>query len=129
MKLLRKRLRIRPREGGAKTEVLAANGSIRRLRCGEPGITTTYAATGKKASMVDASGTTTWAYDNQDRVLTKSTPQGALSYTYLPNSLVASVNSSNANGYSVNYARYDAGGPAESSQKDSITVRTQNVSS
>ena len=73
---------------------------------GEPGITRTYTATGKVASIVDASGTTTWTYDNQDRFLAKATPQGTLSYTYHPNSLVASVNSSNANGTSVNYV-YD----------------------
>ena len=73
---------------------------------GELGITTTYSPTGKRLSMVDASGTTTWAYDNQDRVSAKATPQGTLSYTYLPNSLVASVNSSNANGTSINYG-YD----------------------
>jgi RHS repeat-associated protein len=73
---------------------------------GEVGITRTYTSTGKAATMVDASGSTSWSYDNQDRVLTKATPQGTLSYSYHPNSLVASVNSSNANGVSVNY-NYD----------------------
>src|SRR5262249_34179515 len=55
------------------------------------------------ASMADASGTTTYTYDNQDRLKTKVTPQGTLTYTYDAARNVASINSSNANGASVNY--------------------------
>jgi len=45
-------------------------------------VTFTYAASGKRATMVDASGTTTYTYDGGDRLLQKVTPQGTISYTY-----------------------------------------------
>ena len=51
--------------------------------------------------MADASGTTTYTYDNLDRLKTEATPQGTLSYTYDAAGNVASINSSNANGISV----------------------------
>ncbi|MGJ5817560.1 RHS repeat-associated core domain-containing protein [Paludibaculum fermentans] len=70
-------------------------------------VTFTHTATGKRQSMVDPSGTTNYTYDNRDRLLTKATPQGTLTYTWHPNSLVASVISSNTNGVSVGY-EYDA---------------------
>ena len=38
---------------------------------GEPAVSFTYTGTGKRASMIDASGTTTYTYDNQDRLKTK----------------------------------------------------------
>jgi len=66
-------------------------------------VSLTYTGTGKRASMIDASGTTTYTYDNQDRLKTKVTPQGTLTYTYDAEGNVASTNSSNANGASVNY--------------------------
>ncbi|MBL8234184.1 MAG: RHS repeat-associated core domain-containing protein [Bryobacterales bacterium] len=56
--------------------------------------------------MNDASGSTSWTYDSRDRVKTKATPQGTLTYTYHANGLVASVVSSNANGVNIGYA-YD----------------------
>ena len=93
---------------------------------GEPGITTSYSPTGKRLSMIDASGTTTWSYDNQDRVLVKATPQGTLSYTYLPNSLVASVSSSNANGTSINYG-YDAVNRLASVLDNRLSATTTNT--
>ena len=43
--------------------------------------TVTYTATGKRATMTDASGTTTYTYDSQDRLITKATPQGTPTYT------------------------------------------------
>jgi len=70
---------------------------------GEPVVSFTYTGTGKRASMTDASGTTTYTYDNQDRLKTKVTPQGTLTYTYDAVGNAASINSSNANGASVNY--------------------------
>ncbi|QOY86404.1 RHS repeat protein [Paludibaculum fermentans] len=70
-------------------------------------ITFTHTATGKRQSMVDPSGTTNYTYDNRDRLLTKATPQGTLTYTWHPNSQVASVISSNTNGVNVGY-EYDA---------------------
>jgi RHS repeat-associated protein len=66
----------------------------------------TYTPTGKRASMTDASGTTTYTYDSVDRLSSKATPQGTLSYTYDPAGNVSSISSSNANGTSVAYA-YD----------------------
>jgi RHS repeat-associated protein len=57
--------------------------------------------------MTDASGTTTYGYDDHDRLATKATPQGTLSYTYDPAGNVATMQSSNANGVSVAYT-YDS---------------------
>jgi YD repeat-containing protein len=34
--------------------------------------------------MQDASGSTTYSYDNRDRLLSKATPQGTLNYSYDP---------------------------------------------
>jgi RHS repeat-associated protein len=67
----------------------------------------TYTATGKRATMTDASGTTTYTYDDHDRLAAKATPQGTLSYTYDPAGNVASMQSSNVNGVSVAYT-YDS---------------------
>jgi YD repeat-containing protein len=53
--------------------------------------------------MTDASGTTTYTYDNLDRLTVKATPQGALSYTYDAAGNLASMASSNAHGVSVLY--------------------------
>ena len=41
--------------------------------------------------MVDASGTTTYTYDNMDRLKTKATPEETLTYTYDPANNVASI--------------------------------------
>ena len=38
--------------------------------------------TGQRATMYDASGTTVYTYDGCNRLLTKATPQGRLTYTY-----------------------------------------------
>ena len=70
---------------------------------GELAVSFTYTGTGKRSTMTDASGMTTYTYDNQDRLKTKATPQGTLTYTYDSVGNVASINSSNANGASVNY--------------------------
>jgi RHS repeat-associated protein len=74
---------------------------------GEPAVSFSYTATGQRASMVDASGTTIYAYDEQDRLISKQAPHGALSYTYDVGDNLLSVQSSNAGGLSVNYD-YDA---------------------
>jgi uncharacterized protein RhaS with RHS repeats len=57
--------------------------------------------------MSDASGSTSWTYDFRNRVKTKATPQGTLTYSYQPNGLVGSVVSSNANGVNIGYG-YDS---------------------
>ena len=69
----------------------------------------------------DASGLTTYTYDYRDRVLTKATPQGTLTYAYQPNSLVASVVSSNADGISIGYA-YDS-----LNRLETVTERTSEA--
>jgi RHS repeat-associated protein len=55
--------------------------------------------------LLDASGSTTYTYDNQDRLKTKATPQGTLTYTYDPVGNAASIVSSNINGASASYTR------------------------
>jgi len=69
----------------------------------QPAIVFTYEPTGQRASMTDASGTTTYTYDLRDRLLTKATPQGTLTYTYGPTGTLRTMTSSNANGASVTY--------------------------
>ena len=71
---------------------------------GEPAETYTYNPPGTRASMTDAAGTTTYAHDLRDRILTKAAPAGALTYTYDASGNVASIRSLNLNGTSVNYA-------------------------
>jgi YD repeat-containing protein len=88
--------------------------SMNRLlvRQPDPGLTDapeifTYTATGKRATMTDASGITTYVYDDHDRLSQKQTPQGTLTYTYDPAGNVASMKSSNTNGVYVEYT-YDS---------------------
>jgi RHS repeat-associated protein len=56
--------------------------------------------------MTDASGGTTYTYDERDRLLSKSTPFGALTYTYDAGGNLLSTQSSHAGGASMLYA-YD----------------------
>ena len=70
---------------------------------GEPMVTFSYTATGRRRSMTDASGTTNYTYDLRDRLETKQTPQGTLTYGYNPTGGLVTVRSSNADGVSVNY--------------------------
>ena len=77
-----------------------------RATPGETTVSFTYTATGKRASMTDASGTTNYTYDSMDRLISKETPEGTLSYTYDAAGHLASMTSSNANGVSVDY-QYD----------------------
>jgi RHS repeat-associated protein/uncharacterized repeat protein (TIGR01451 family) len=74
---------------------------------GQPTVSFTYTPTGKRASMSDASGTTFYTYDNRDRLLTKATPEGTLTYRYDAAGNVKSIASSNAANASAAYA-YDA---------------------
>jgi RHS repeat-associated protein len=70
---------------------------------GGPTESYTYTNTGARASMTDASGTTAYEYDARDRLLTKATPAGTLTYTWDPAGNLATIRSSNTNGTSVNY--------------------------
>ncbi len=74
---------------------------------GEAPVTFTYTPSGQRASMTDASGTTTYTYDSRDRLKTKVTPHGTLTYAYDVIGNLVSLRSSNANGVSVDYT-YDA---------------------
>lgn len=62
-----------------------------------------YSPTGQRTQMVDASGTTSYAYDIRDRLVTKATPQGTLAYTWNPVGGLTTIQSSNAGGTSVSY--------------------------
>lgn len=73
----------------------------------EPAVSFTYTATGKRHTMTDGSGATTYNYDNRDRLISKATPQGTLSYTYDGANNVLSITSSNTNGASLSYS-YDS---------------------
>jgi YD repeat-containing protein len=66
-------------------------------------VTFTDNPTGTRATMADASGTTTYGYDARDRMLTKAAPAGTVTYTYDSSGNLASLRSSNANGASVEY--------------------------
>ncbi len=57
-------------------------------------------------TMNDPSGQTIYSYDDHDRLQSKQTPFGALSYTYYNAGNLLSVNSSNQDGAAVNYS-YD----------------------
>jgi RHS repeat-associated protein len=74
---------------------------------GEAAITFAYTPTGRRQRMSDASGVTNYTYDNRDRLVTKETPQGTLTYTYDGGSNLASIRSSNVDGISVDYV-YDS---------------------
>jgi YD repeat-containing protein len=62
---------------------------------------------GQRKTMGDRSGTTTYTYDNRNRLQSKQTPFGTLSYTYDAAGNVLTINSSNAGGISDTYT-YDA---------------------
>lgn len=69
----------------------------------------TYNQAGFRATMTDASGTTTYNYDTQNRLISKQTPQGTLNYTYDLVGRVTSVRSSNANGVDLSYTYNENG--------------------
>ena len=56
--------------------------------------------------MTDQSGTTTYGYDSMDRLTSKATPEGTLSYTYDAAGNLQSMTSNHANGVSATYS-YD----------------------
>ena len=66
-----------------------------------------YNELGLRTNMVDASGVTTFEYDNRNRLVRKATPEGTLTYAYNANGQVTNITSLNANGVVLNYA-YDA---------------------
>jgi RHS repeat-associated protein len=66
----------------------------------------TYTLTGRRSTMTDPSGQTIYFYDSRDRLQSKQTPFGTLSYTYDNASNLLTTSSSNVNGASVVYS-YD----------------------
>jgi RHS repeat-associated protein len=74
--------------------------------CGATQITYNYNNMGRRSSMVDASGTTSYTYDVRDRLLTKGSPAGTLTYTYDVAGNTLTLKSSNAGGASMTYT-YD----------------------
>jgi RHS repeat-associated protein len=73
----------------------------------QPEVTFTYTINGQRESMTDASGTTSYSYDERDRLTAKVTPQGTLSYTYNGAGQLGSIQSDHANGVILSYD-YDA---------------------
>ena len=73
---------------------------------GAPPVTFTYTQTGQRASMNDALGADAYSYDLRDRLLTKVTPIGTLTYTYNGTGRLLTIRSSNAGGATVDYG-YD----------------------
>jgi len=74
---------------------------------GEPVVRFTFTASGQRATMEDASGTTTYSYDDRDRLTAKATPAGTLSYSYDEAGNLLSIQSGHAGGALMTYA-YDA---------------------
>lgn len=71
-----------------------------------PAIQFGYNELGLRTNMVDASGVTTYRYDNRNRLIEKATPQGTLTYSYNANSQVTNIASLNAHGARLGYS-YD----------------------
>ena len=91
----------------------------------EPTVSFTYNDAGQRATMTDASGTTNYIYDSRNRLSSKQTPEGNLSYTYDESGSIKTVRSNHANGVSVDYA-YDELNRL-SSVKDNRLVGNQNT--
>lgn len=72
-----------------------------------PPVQFSYSNSGQRLQMIDVSGTTTYQYDLRNRLESKATPQGTLSYGYDFQGNLTSIRSSNLGGTSVDYS-YDA---------------------
>ena len=62
-----------------------------------------YSPTGQRTNMIDASGTTAYNYDSRDRLKSKATPQGTLSYSYDAYGNLWTIQSSTTNGTKMTY--------------------------
>ena len=87
-------------------DVFFSAGACAAGACGATQVGYTYTATGRRASMTDASGLTSYIYDTRDRLLTKGTPFGTLTYTYDAQGNILTLKSSNVGGASMTYT-YD----------------------
>jgi RHS repeat-associated protein len=70
---------------------------------GEPTVSYTYHANGRRVTMTDGTGTTSYAYDVRDRLTQKATPQGTLGYSYNAAGELIGTASEAADGVSVTY--------------------------
>jgi YD repeat-containing protein len=70
---------------------------------GEPTVSYTYHANGRRATMTDGTGTTAYTYDVRDRLTQKATPQGTLGYSYNAAGELTGMASEAADGVSVTY--------------------------
>src|SRR5689334_16336744 len=73
----------------------------------EAAVTFTYSATGRRLTMSDPSGTTSYSYDVRDRLLSKASPEGTLSYTYDNGGNLLTLSSNHSDGVNTSYS-YDA---------------------
>jgi YD repeat-containing protein len=73
---------------------------------GEPTVEWRYTLNGQRERMIDGHGTTIYTYDSRDRLETKQSPEGTLTYGYDDIGNLTSMTSSNANGVAVTY-RHD----------------------
>ena len=73
--------------------------------------------------MTDPSGLTTYAYDDRDRLMQKSSPAGTLSYFYDAASNLISMQSSNSNGVWTTYT-HDAANRVETVTDQQTTGTT-----
>ncbi len=73
----------------------------------QPTVSFTYNSVGQRSTMNDASGMTAYNYDQRNRLTSKQTPFGTLSYTYNEAGNLATTRSSTPHGPSVDYS-YDA---------------------
>ena len=67
----------------------------------------TYDSFLRRHSFTDGTGTTTFNYDERDRMVGQSGPAGTLTFGYLPSGQVNTVESSNTNGNNLTY-EYDS---------------------
>jgi RHS repeat-associated protein len=95
---------------------------------GQPAISFTYNASGQRATMTDASGSTIYSYDTRHRLSSKQTPFGTLSYTYDDRGNLLTTRSSNANGVSVDYG-YDSLNRLATVKDNNLTSLNGGVSS
>jgi RHS repeat-associated protein len=75
-----------------------SQGACANGACGATQVTYTYTLTGKRKTMTDAGGTTTYNYDDRDRLHEKQTPFGKLTYGYDTAGNLLSMSSSNTGG-------------------------------
>ena len=76
-------------------------------RSAQPAVQWTYQADGRRATMVDGTGTTTYGYDARGRLAQVATPRGTLGYAYDARGNLARMVSNHVGGIDTRYA-YDA---------------------